>query len=140
MKSPENRKYFGQWTDRDSILYDFLPSGMKEWCPKMRTYSPTEDGFTWIEKQDFPTDREICFAGYVYEDYSGKAIVVYRRDKKLYEVHASHCSCYGLNEPDGHGWHPELTSKEALALRTNTGFGDLADRKWRSLFGKPKSK
>ena len=54
---------------------------------------------------------EILLASYTYEDYSGSAYVLFRKDGKLWEVHGSHCSCYGLEEDQ---WDPEETSLEHL--------------------------
>jgi hypothetical protein len=58
---------------------------------------------------------EIILAWYEYESYSGCSIVIYRdkEDGKLYEVNASHCSCYGLEGQ----WIPEETTLEALKMR-----------------------
>lgn len=53
---------------------------------------------------------EILFATYNYEDYYGSAFVLFCKDGVLYEVHGSHCSCYGLEDQ----WEPEETSLEAL--------------------------
>jgi hypothetical protein len=58
-------------------------------------------------------DAEFLFAAYTYEDYSGSAFVLFRKDGKLFEVNGSHCSCYGLEGQ----WEPEETSKEALLKR-----------------------
>lgn len=57
----------------------------------------------------------ILFARYSYEDYSGDAQVIYRKQGKLYEVTASHCSCNGL-EGD---WDPSEVTAEALFMRPN---------------------
>jgi hypothetical protein len=46
---------------------------------------------------------EILLASYSYEDYSGSAYVLFRRDGKLFEVFGGHCSCYGLEDQ----WEPE---------------------------------
>ncbi len=61
----------------------------------------------------FPTDDEVIVAAYEYEDYSGDAIVLFRRDGKFYEVNGGHCSCYGLEDQ----WSPEETSIEAIRMR-----------------------
>jgi hypothetical protein len=66
---------------------------------------------------------EILVASYTYEDYSGAAFVLFRRDGKLYEVNGSHCSCYGLSENSYSGstatqWQPEETTAKSLAHRT----------------------
>lgn len=67
---------------------------------------------------------EILIASYTYEDYSGAAFVLFRRDGKLYEVTGSHWSCYGLEGL----WSPEETSVEALRHRLDRGtFGTRGD-------------
>lgn len=45
-----------------------------------------------------PKHLNLLYADYTYEDYSGDAYVLgYNKDSKLFfEVHGSHCSCYGL--------------------------------------------
>jgi len=65
---------------------------------------------------------QIIVASYTYEDYSGDAFVLFRKDGKLFEVNAGHCSCYGLSESDYCGdtnsqWGPEETTLEALQGR-----------------------
>lgn len=52
----------------------------------------------------------VIAAIYSHESYEGSAMVVYRKDGKLYEVHGSHCSCNGLEDC----WSPEETTYEAL--------------------------
>lgn len=53
---------------------------------------------------------EILLASYLYEDYEGDSIVLFKKDNQLYAVHGSHCSCFGLEGQ----WDPEETSLEAL--------------------------
>lgn len=55
---------------------------------------------------------EVLYAWYEYAD-SGDAFVLFRKDGKLYEVHGSHCSCYGLEGQ----WDPEETTAAALLAR-----------------------
>lgn len=62
---------------------------------------------------------EVLLASYTYEDYSGSAFVLFRKGGELFEVHGSHCSCYGLSEQDYCGdsrtqWEPEETTAEAV--------------------------
>lgn len=57
-------------------------------------------------------DEEVLYACYDVPGYDGYAHCVYRRDGKLFEVHDSHCSCYGLEN-----WSPEETTEAALKLR-----------------------
>ena len=58
---------------------------------------------------------EILYACYDGGGYEGEAHVIFRKEGKLYEVNASHCSCYGL---DGQ-WEPEETTVAALLFRPN---------------------
>jgi hypothetical protein len=80
-------KYFGIFTDAASVGSEFSTDDAK--------------------------DEEILFAWYEYEDYSGDAFVLLRRDGVLYEVNGGHCSCYGLEGQ----WELEATTWEALAMR-----------------------
>lgn len=57
---------------------------------------------------------EIICASYTYENYSGSAWVLFRKDGKLFEVNGGHCSCYGLEDQ----WVPEETSLDALRMRS----------------------
>lgn len=56
---------------------------------------------------------EVLLAWYGYGSYEGDSFVLFRKDGKLWEVNASHCSCYGLEGK----WEPEETSIEALKKR-----------------------
>ena len=62
---------------------------------------------------------EVLLASYSYENYSGDAFVLYRdtRDGKLYEVHGSHCSCFGLEGQ----WEPDVCDLESLRHRLTEG-------------------
>lgn len=66
-----------------------------------------------FQTEDVPEDQDIIYAEYDTPDYEGYAFVLFMRDGKLYEVHGSHCSCYGLEGQ----WEPEETSWEAIAMR-----------------------
>lgn len=69
-------------------------------------------------KPDQMKDVIILYAYYTYEDYSGSATVIFIKDGRLFEVHGSHCSCYGLD--DG-GWRPEETTVETFIHYINRG-------------------
>lgn len=60
---------------------------------------------------------EILLAFYTYEDYSGDAFILFRKDKNLFEVNGGHCSCYGLEGQ----WEPEETTIESLEHRLDEG-------------------
>lgn len=59
----------------------------------------------------------VLVAMYDQGNYEGTAFVLYAKGDALYEVHGSHCSCYGLEEQ----WEPEETTQEALAYRMQEG-------------------
>ncbi len=85
------------------------------------------DGERWRSYRDddaVPVYQKPAFAGfkillasYTYEDYSGDAFVLCKKDGVLYEVNGSHCSCYGLEGQ----WAPEATTKAALVARMRDG-------------------
>ena len=56
---------------------------------------------------------EVLLATYNYENYEGYAFVFFRKGDKYYEVHGSHCSCYGLEGQ----WEPEEANLEELRRR-----------------------
>jgi hypothetical protein len=81
-------RFFGDWSEIEDVI----------------------DGFE-IEQSDL-SEANIIIA--VYEGgYEGQAFVVFSRGDKFYEVHGSHCSCYGLEGQ----WKPEETSVEDLQFR-----------------------
>lgn len=59
----------------------------------------------------------ILLASYEYGDYCGDAFVLFVENGRLYEVHGSHCSCYGLEDQ----WDPEETMFAALKHRIEHG-------------------
>jgi len=76
--------------------------------------------------EDVLEGAEILVASYTYEQYSGDAYVLFRRDGKLWEVHGSHCSCHGLESQSYQGnapsqWEPEETTREAILHRLDRG-------------------
>lgn len=100
------KKYFGSFTDRDSVLENFCRG----------EYDYEKGGYKTIEEPEgFPTDDEILFASYGGRSYEGDALVVYERDGKLYQVSGGHCSCNGLEDQ----WAPEETTREALRMEAN---------------------
>ena len=60
---------------------------------------------------------KILAATYETGNYEGSAMVVFRKDGKLWEINGSHCSCNGLEAC----WSPEETSYEALMHRFEYG-------------------
>lgn len=60
---------------------------------------------------------EVLLASYNYEDYSGDAFVLFRRDGKLWRVDGGHCSCMGLEGQ----WEPTETDIELLRHELDNG-------------------
>lgn len=85
--------YRGNWSNVDDMVRDFQIS------------------------KDEVKGIKVLLAWYEYEDYSGSAFVLFRKDRKLYEVNGGHCSCYGLEGQ----WEPEETSVEAILKREFPG-------------------
>jgi hypothetical protein len=76
--------------------------------------------------KDMLEGADVLFASYTYEDYSGSAFVLFKRNGKFFEVNGSHCSCFGLSESDYCGdttsqWQPEEVTVEALRHRIENG-------------------
>jgi len=94
---------------------------LNDWAPDHNCSGTGLDGV----KSDFEIGDdalvgvEIILASYTYEDYSGDAFVLFRKDGQLFEVNGDHCSCYGLEGQ----WEPEETSVEALRHRLTGDFG-----------------
>ena len=83
--------------------------------PYLFDFATIENVFSAFQVSD--ADREgvdIVAAHYDIGDYEGEAWVVFIKDGKWYEVHGSHCSCYGLEDQ----WDPEETFPEVM-LRYN---------------------
>lgn len=55
-------------------------------------WSPNPDDKSYIEKDGL----FIFYARYEQHSYEGSAVVFAVRDARVFEVHGSHCSCYGL--------------------------------------------
>lgn len=62
-------------------------------------------------------DIVIHIAYYESGNWEGYAFVLFEHEGKLWEVNASHCSCYGLEGQ----WDPEETTVEALQHRIDKG-------------------
>lgn len=92
--------YYGEWEKKEDVLNDFRVSEQEvEGC-------------------------EILFAYYTYEDYDGRAFVLFEKEGKLFEVNGSHCSCYVLEDQ----WEPEETLTSALLHRMVEGRSIVSDK------------
>jgi hypothetical protein len=75
--------------------------------------------------EDALKGAKVYVAVYRYEDYSGSALVLFEKDDKLFSVHGSHCSCYGLEGQ----WNPEEETWEAILhwLDEGTMFSEVSE-------------
>lgn len=62
----------------------------------------------------------VHLAYYGTGSYDGTSLVIFEHNGILYEVNASHCSCYGLEGQ----WAPEETNWKAIGMRE---FNDYYD-------------
>ncbi|EPC8411017.1 hypothetical protein ACR3AM_005425 [Bacillus thuringiensis] len=76
------------------------------------------------EKEEYIGSLQILLASYDVEGCEGDAFVLFLEDGKMYEVHGSHCSCFGLENQ----WSPEEVTIEELEFRLKNGGGSNA---WR---------
>jgi len=65
----------------------------------------------------------IIYAVYDNENYSGEATVIFVENGKFYHVHASHCSCYGLEGNGESLWIPEEMPIKVLMRMVQEGNG-----------------
>ncbi len=90
--------YLNNWKSLDDMKDDFWPDYGEELKDEL-------DG------------ASVLLASYGTPSYEGYAFVLFERDGKLFEVNASHCSCYGVEGQ----WKPEETTVEALLHRVEKG-------------------
>lgn len=115
------------WTHKVDVIGDFegIYLTYKDYVAEESTYGNKD---YWLEKKsqmdkaiEEYKDRNILFASYSYENYSGDAWVLFEQDGALFEVNGSHCSCYGLEGQ----WEPEIVSLKELEHRLINGtFGE----------------
>ena len=71
------------------------------------------------EKSELPSNLVLLYADYTYEYYSGDAYVLgYDKEKKqFFEVHGSHCSCYGLEGQWDEEYYEDVKQLQAAIER-----------------------
>ena len=91
-------------------------SNMKSW--KMDSFEEEKEKVDLFLKQKV---NKILFASYGNDSYWGDAFVLFEKDGKLFEVNASHCSCFGLENQ----WEEEEVELKELEHRLINGtFGE----------------
>jgi len=100
--------YLHDWSSKEDMMKDFV---IENWWDNNRD-------LTEKEKEEFK-NVNVLLASYSSQNYLGDAFVLFidKENGKLYEVNASHCSCYGLEEK----WEPEETDIESLKHRLEKG-------------------
>ena len=71
-----------------------------------------------LEQGEREAVDEVLLAYYDTDAFDSRAFVLYKYKGALYEVNASHCSCYGLEGQ----WEPEPTVVGALLHRLDKGY------------------
>lgn len=121
--------YLNDWKDqgRFGVISDFEDVYIDkseyeaETCPYSNVSHWIESKQRMNEALDKYKDINILLASYGNANWSGDAFVLFEQDGKLFEVHGSHCSCYGLEEQ----WKPEEVSLLELEHRLLNGtFGE----------------
>jgi hypothetical protein len=82
-------------------------------------FGSVEDVFAQFEENP-DANIQIVYAHYEQDTYDGSAIVFFydKATKRYFEVHGSHCSCYGLENQ----WSPSAIEAKALELRLKDGY------------------
>jgi hypothetical protein len=92
---------------------------MTAWIGEFKSKEDVEREF----EEKIPEGAAIHIAWYGYGSYEGDSFVLFEDSGKLYEVNASHCSCFGIEGQ----WTPEETTVEALKHRLdNATYGLFA--------------
>jgi hypothetical protein len=80
-------------------------------------------------KITIPSSYKILYANYYYGNWEGSAYVLgyCTKRKEYFEVHGSHCSCYGLEGQWGEEW---WSDKDVLLQAIEKRVA--ANRNWRS--------
>jgi hypothetical protein len=73
-----------------------------------------------VSEDDLITDDQVVFAvvDEQSDEYNGSAWIVFHHNGQLYEVHGSHCSCYGFEAQ----WIPSGTSEKFVLSQIEQGW------------------
>ena len=111
--------YLGEWTDKIGMVAEF--EGLYVTSEQFHDPAKQFEGKTLLSvalQQPRWQEIEVLLARYSQEGYEGSAFVLFTQNGELYEVNASHCSCFGLEGQ----WEPEETTWQALYKRTKDGW------------------
>lgn len=94
--------FLNSWKSKIDIISDFedIYITEEEYKSEKSSYQNVE---LWEERKLLMDkaikrykNKNILFASYGQDNYSGDAWVLFEENGKLYEVNGSHCSCFGL--------------------------------------------
>lgn len=94
--------YLNNWDSKFSVIAEFEGEyiSLKEYESENPPYPNKEAWLNRKKSMEYHLKTwepiNILFASYGTGSYEGDAFVLTERDGKLFEVNASHCSCYGL--------------------------------------------
>lgn len=99
------KTYIDGWGNIEDMKNDFWEKLKYDWSA--HEYNNELDGVDWL------------FAVYSSGSYEGSAFVLLGRGNDVFEVNASHCSCYGLEGQ----WSEDATTLEIIRDRIKNGLG-----------------
>lgn len=107
-------------------MYNFTEQQLVSAIPSFNNLFQNPQAIAQEFNTPFNPEHLILYADYCYEDYSGSAYVLgYNvRTETFFEVHGSHCSCYGLEEQ----WSEEDCTVEELNELFNRRYAPAAYR------------
>lgn len=119
--------YLHNWKSRFDVVKEFENIYMEESeytakeCPHKNPEYWEEQKLEMSKALTMHEGENILFASYGQDNYSGDAWVMFEKEGKLYEVSASHCSCYGCENQ----WNPSEIVLEELEnrLKSSEYFG-----------------
>jgi len=117
--------FLGNWSSKFEVIADFSDTTITEEEYLAKVCPPNRDDTWWLrDKSEMKTALQlykkvkILFAHYDVDGYEGSAWVLYCEGGKLFEVHGSHCSCYGL---EGQWERGEAVNLKELKHRIEQG-------------------
>ena len=98
-------------------------------------FAEFHDRYHWDENGNYVADQnalpkhlKLLYADYTYEDYTGDAYVLgYNKEtKQFFEVHGSHCSCYGLEGQWDEEYYDDVKQLQAAIERRFDNRGEYS--------------
>lgn len=119
----QNPVFLHDWKSKIDVIFDFdnIYLSHDEFYAEKAPYRNIESWENKKQEMKIAIEKwqsiNILFASYGQANYSGDAFVLFEKEGSLFEVNASHCSCYGLEGQ----FEPEETTIEAISQRLIKG-------------------